>query len=105
MNYDEALSYIHSLLVFGSVPGLERISELLSKLGNPQDKLKFIHVAGTNGKGSVSAMLHAVLKGASYKTGLYISPFIIDFCERIQINGEFIPKDMLCELAEKVIEK
>jgi dihydrofolate synthase/folylpolyglutamate synthase len=104
MSYKETLEYIHSVCWKGSRPGLERTEELLSMMGNPQNNLKYIHVAGTNGKGSVSAMLHAVLKGAGYKTGLYISPFIIDFCERIQINGEFIPRDTLCSLAEKVIE-
>lgn len=102
MNYNEALSYIHSLLVFGSVPGLERISELLGKLNNPQDKLKFIHVAGTNGKGSTCTMLSEVYKTAGYKTGLYTSPFIVDFRERMQINGEYISKDDLARLTEKV---
>ena len=102
MNYNEALSYIHSLLVFGSQPGLERITELLNKLGNPQDKLKFIHVAGTNGKGSTCTMLSEVYKSAGYKTGLYTSPFIVDFRERMQINGEYIPKEDLARLTEKV---
>ena len=104
MNYIDTLNYIHSLGNFSKPPTLDRIKAVLKKLSNPQNNFKAIHIAGTNGKGSVSAMLHAVLKGAGYKTGLYISPFIIDFCERIQINGEFIPKDTLCELAEKVIE-
>ena len=104
MNYIDTLNYIHSLGNFSKPPTLDRIKAVLEKLSNPQNNFKAIHIAGTNGKGSVSAMLHAVLKGAGYKTGLYISPFIIDFCERIQINGEFIPKDMLCQLAEKVIE-
>ena len=102
MNYNEALSYIHSLLVFGSQPGLERITKLLNKLGNPQDKLKFIHVAGTNGKGSTCTMLSEVYKSAGYKTGLYTSPFIVDFRERMQINGEYIPKEDLARLTEKV---
>ena len=104
MNYEEALSYIHSLGNFSKPPTLMRINAVLEKLGNPQKNFKAIHIAGTNGKGSVSAMLHSVFKGAGYKTGLYISPFIIDFCERIQINGEFIPRDTLCELSQKVIE-
>ncbi len=102
MNYEEALSYIHSLLVFGSMPGLERITELLKKLGNPQNELKFIHVAGTNGKGSVCTMLSEVYKASGLKTGLYTSPYIVDFRERIQINGEYIPKDDLARLTEKV---
>ncbi len=103
MNYNETLNYIHSLGNFSKPPTLERINAVLEKLGNPQNDFKAIHIAGTNGKGSVSAMLHSALKSAGYKTGLYISPFIIDFCERIQINGEFIPRDSLCEFAQKVI--
>ena len=102
MNYNEALNYIHSLLVFGSKPGLERISELLNKLGNPQDDLKFIHVAGTNGKGSVCTMLSNIYMKAGLKTGLYTSPYVVDFRERIQFNGEYIEKDILAELCKQV---
>lgn len=102
MNYNEALKYIHSLLVFGSKPGLERISELLNKLGNPQDDLKFIHVAGTNGKGSVCTMLSKIYMKAGLKTGLYTSPYVVDFRERIQLNGEYIEKDVLAELCKQV---
>lgn len=102
MNYNEALSYINSLLVFGSQLGLDRVSELLDKLDNPQDKLKFIHVAGTNGKGSCCAMLSEIYKQGGYKTGLYTSPYIVDFRERLQINGEYIPKDTLARLTERV---
>ena len=90
MNYNEVLNYIHSLLVFGSKPGLERISELLNKLGNPQDDLKFIHVAGTNGKGSVCTMLSNIYVKAGLKTGLYTSPYVVDFRERIQFHGEYM---------------
>ena len=103
MNYDEALEYIHSLQIFGSIPGLERISQLLSKLGNPQDKLKFIHVAGTNGKGSTCTMLSEIFCKAGYKTGLYTSPFVIDFRERICFCGEYIEKEILAELCEEVM--
>lgn len=102
MNYNDALEYIHSLLVFGSRPGLERIGELLGKLGNPQDKLKFIHVAGTNGKGSTCTMLSEIYKCEGYKTGLYTSPYIVDFRERMQINGEYIPEDALARLCKRV---
>ena len=102
MNYNEALDYIHSLQVFGSIPGLERITELLTKLGNPQDKLRFIHVAGTNGKGSTCTMLSEVYKESGYKTGLYTSPYIVDFRERMQIGGEYIPKKTLARLTETV---
>ena len=76
MNYTEALEYIHSICWTFTKPGLERISALCEKLGNPQDDLKFIHVAGTNGKGSVCAMTAEILKNAGYKTGLFTSPFI-----------------------------
>lgn len=100
MTYEEALNKIHSLLTFGSRPGLDRIKQLLRLMGNPQDTLKFIHVAGTNGKGSVCAMLSAVLTDAGYKTGLFISPYITDFRERIQINGEMISKTCLTEAVE-----
>lgn len=104
MNYNDALNYIHSLQNFGKEPTLERIKAVLEKLGNPQNNFKAIHIAGTNGKGSVSAMLHSVFKTAGYKTGLFISPYIIDFRERIQINGEFIPENDLCRLSQNVIE-
>lgn len=102
MNYDEALNYIHSLQVFGSVPGLERITELLSKLGDPQKELKIVHVAGTNGKGSVCTMLSDIYIKAGLKTGLYTSPYVLDFRERIRLNGEYIPKSELCRLCETV---
>lgn len=102
MNYEETLKYIHSLGNFSKEPTLQRIKEVLQKLHNPQNNFKAIHIAGTNGKGSVSAMLSKIFTLACYKTALFVSPFIVDFCERIQINGEFIPKDTLCEFAEKV---
>lgn len=104
MNYNETLQYIHSLGNFGMEASLERIKAVLSKLGNPEKDIKAIHIAGTNGKGSVSAMLAEVFKNAGYKTGLFISPFIIDFRERIQINGEYISENDLVFYAEKVKE-
>lgn len=102
MTYDEAIKYIHSTLKFGSVLGLETISYLLSKMQNPQDKLKFIHIAGTNGKGSTSNYIASVLKNAGYKVGLYISPFVDVFNERIQINGNYIKNDELAEITSYV---
>ena len=81
---------------------LERIKAVLSKLGNPQNDFKAIHIAGTNGKGSVSAMLASVFKRAGYKTGLYISPYIINFRERIQINGQFITEQELCDYVKRI---
>lgn len=102
MQYEEALNYVHSLLTFGIRPGMERINALLENLGNPQDKLKFIHVAGTNGKGSTCTMLSEILICAGYKTGLFTSPYIIDFRERLQINGQMIEKEDFAALMDKI---
>ena len=104
MNYKETLDYIHSLGKFTFPAGLERIKKVLAKLCNPQNSFKSIHIAGTNGKGSVSAFVSSVFKTAGYKTGLFISPFIIDFRERIQINGEFISEADLVFYAKRVME-
>ena len=105
MNFNESVEYIHSLLAFGIKPGLERISMLLDLLGNPQDKLKFIHVAGTNGKGSTSTMISNMLIADGYKTGLFTSPYVIDFCERIQIDGENVSENLFAECVTQVREK
>lgn len=102
MNYIDTLNYIHSLGNFGLPAGLKRIKAVLNALGSPQKNIKAIHIAGTNGKGSVSAMLATVFKEAGYKTGLFISPFIINFRERIQINGEYISEEDLCFYAQRV---
>lgn len=102
MNYNDTLTYIHSLGQFSLPVGLERIKSVLGALGNPQNDFKSIHIAGTNGKGSVSAMLSSVFKTAGLKTGLFISPYIIEFRERIQINGEYISETDLCAYAEKI---
>ena len=82
--------------------GLRRISALLNELGNPQEKLEFVHVAGTNGKGTTSTMLSSILCAAGKKTGLFTSPYVFDFCERIQINNKNIPHDDLSRVVEKV---
>ncbi|HAQ28378.1 MAG TPA: bifunctional folylpolyglutamate synthase/dihydrofolate synthase, partial [Ruminococcaceae bacterium] len=95
MTYEDSVNYIHSLLKFGMNLGLERISALLKELGDPQNKLTFVHVAGTNGKGTTSAMLSNILCAAGKKTGLFTSPYVFDFCERIQINNKNIPNDDL----------
>ena len=95
MNYEEALDYIHHVTWRGSRLGLERTNELLSRIGNPHRALKFIHVAGTNGKGSTSAMLANVLTAAGYHVGLYTSPFINHFNERMQVDGISITNDEL----------
>ena len=88
MTYEEALNYIHSVVWLGSRPGLSRITELCNLIGNPQDKLKFIHVAGTNGKGSTVSMLSEILKAAGYKVGTFTSPYVFRFNERMAVNGE-----------------
>ncbi len=102
MTYNEALNYIHGVSNFFCKPGLERIRALCSALGNPQKELKFIHVAGTNGKGSFSAMTDSVLSAAGYKVGHYTSPYILRFNERIRVNGESISDEALAELTEGV---
>ena len=102
MTYQEALTYIHSISWRGSKPGLERISGMMEQLGNVQEDLKFIHIAGTNGKGSVSAMLSSVLTAAGYRTGLFISPYIMRFNERMQVNGMPISDEELAEIIAEV---
>ena len=102
MNYEQALEYIHSVNWAFCKPGLERITALCKALGDPQKKLRFIHVAGTNGKGSTSAMLASVLQKAGYRTGLYTSPYIRTFCERIRVDGENIPEDKLAALTDRI---
>ena len=96
MNYSEAMEYIHNTAKFGMNFGLERTRRLLEYLGNPHKKLKCVHIAGTNGKGSTSAMVAEILKESGYKVGLYTSPFLEEFEERIQINSVNIPKEKLC---------
>ena len=95
MTYEEALQFIHAVSWKGSVPGLERISELMERLGSPEKGLKFLHIVGTNGKGSTAAMLASVLRAAGYRTGLFISPYVIDFRERMQMDGEMISPEAL----------
>ena len=95
MGIAETLEYIHSVKWQGSKPGLGRTRELLKALGNPEKQLKFIHVAGTNGKGSTSVCMATVLAKAGYKTGLYISPYVLRFNERIQVSGVHITDEEL----------
>lgn len=102
MNYQEALSYLHSRNRFAKKAGLSNMRALMERLGNPQDRLRFVHVAGTNGKGSVTTMIASILECAGCRTGKYISPFVLDFRERMQINGEMIPEDALCRCVERV---
>ena len=102
MTLDEALYYIHAVCWKGSMPGLERISALLDKMGHPERTLKYVHVTGTNGKGSTCAMLASMLQKAGYKTGLYTSPYIVRFNERIQINGVQISDADICRITEQI---
>ena len=95
MKYIEALEYIESLNKYGIIPGLENIKRLCERLGNPQDKLSFIHIAGTNGKGSTLSYISSILKAANYKVGSYISPTLFEYRERFQINGKIISPKLL----------
>ncbi len=105
LGYDDAIEKLHSKGMFYIELGLERISAVLESFGNPQDKLKYIHVAGTNGKGSVCAILDAILREAGYKTGLYTSPHIFEYTERIKISGTEISKGDFSKYFEKVYIK
>ena len=102
MDYNNAITKLGSRGMFYIELGLDRIQKALNILGNPQDDLKYIHVAGTNGKGSVCTMLESILRNAGYKTGLYTSPHIFEYTERIKINGIDIPKEDFAELFEEV---
>lgn len=95
MNYKEARVYLDEVSKYGSVLDLESMRELLRRLGDPQNELKFIHISGTNGKGSVLAYLSTILSGAGYRTGRYISPTLFSYRERIQVDGEYIEKESL----------
>ncbi len=102
MNYTEARAYVDATEKFGIKPGLERITKMMAYLGNPQDKLKFVHVAGTNGKGSTSTMLASILKCAGYKTGLFTSPYVIDFRERFKVDGEMISEEEFAQMMTRI---
>jgi dihydrofolate synthase / folylpolyglutamate synthase len=102
MNYDEAMKYIHGTLKFGSKLGLESITKLMDYMGNPQRKLKFVHIAGTNGKGSTTAFISSILINSGYKTGIFTSPFIQRFTERIKIDAKEIEPDELTNIIEFV---
>lgn len=98
MTNEEALQYIHSMHAIGSHPGLDHTRALLAALGNPQNAYRCLHVAGTNGKGSFCAMSDAILRAAGYRVGLYTSPYVKDFTERIRVNGKNIPDAALAEI-------
>ncbi|MBR3824545.1 MAG: bifunctional folylpolyglutamate synthase/dihydrofolate synthase [Lachnospiraceae bacterium] len=104
MKYTEAVEYMESLSSYGIVPGLGNIRNLCEKLKNPQKDLKFVHIAGTNGKGSVLAYVSTILKAAGYKVGRYVSPTIFEYRERIQVNNRSITKKALGEYVERMKE-
>ena len=105
MDYQESLKYIEETHKFGIRLGLDNMSKLLELLGNPQDKLNIIHVAGTNGKGSTCSFITSILKEAGYKVGLYTSPYLETFTERIRINGENIPEKDVARIVTLIKEK
>src|SRR5262245_21581476 len=109
--YDKALDYLYSFVDYSlkhsselakAELNLDRIYALMDELGNPQNKYPVIHVAGTKGKGSVCALCASALQAAGYRTGLYTSPHLLDYCERIQINGKLISHEQLVELVEEI---
>ena len=102
MIYQEALDWIHGQLKFGIKPGLERMAWMLEELGNPQDNLKAVHIVGTNGKGSTVNALQTIFSQAGYEVGTFTSPYIIDFKERISINGQMISEEELLDLVNRV---
>ena len=104
MNYIESVNYIHSLLKFGIRPGLNGMDALLHLLGEPHKHLKYVHVAGTNGKGSTSTAISNVLIEAGYNVGLYTSPYVTDFLERVQYNGKPIDREIFANSVTKVKE-
>ena len=98
MTFGEAMDYIESISKKGSVLGLDTTRELLRRVGNPQEKLKFVHIAGTNGKGSTLAFISTILTAAGYRTGRYISPVIYSYCEKIQVDGEYISTEAIATI-------
>ncbi len=104
MTYTQALTFVHSRMRFGSRPGLATIGELMNRLGNQHMNLKYVHVAGTNGKGSTTTTIAQILQEAGYKVGKYTSPFLHTFTERIEVNGEPIPEDTFAELTQRIVD-
>ncbi len=101
----DAVSKIHEFEKFGSILGLERMTSLMKELGDPQDGLKYIHVAGTNGKGSVCKYIYEILEAQGYKVGLYTSPFLMVFNERIEFDHQYISDEDLSKYTDMVLEK
>jgi len=102
MSYAEAIQFLYGLHLFGAHFGLERVQRLAARAGNPQAKLRFIHVAGTNGKGSTCAMLESIYRAAGLRVGLFTSPHLVSFRERIQINRQLIAQAEVTRLVEEI---
>src|SRR5512143_898769 len=102
LSYQGTIDYLYALQKHGVKLGLANTVTLMARLGNPHRAFRSIHVAGTNGKGSTSAFLASVLQAAGYRTGLYTSPHLVSFTERIRVNGAPIPEARVVELARKV---
>src|SRR5438132_6943263 len=101
MNYSEAIQFLFDLRVFGARFGLETMSRLAALAGNPQDQLRFIHVAGTNGKGSTCAMLESIYRAAGLRVGLFTSPHLVAFGERVQVNRKLMSE---AEIVRSLLE-
>ena len=104
MTYAEAIQFLYGLQVFGANFGLETPRKLAALAGNPHEKLRFIHVAGTNGKGSTCAMLESIYRAAGLRVGLYTSPHLVSFRERVQVNRQLIPENDVARLAARIQE-
>jgi dihydrofolate synthase/folylpolyglutamate synthase len=102
MTYREAISRLEGLQMFGAKPGLERARRLAAAVGNPQERLRFLHVAGTNGKGSTCAMLEGIYRQAGLRTGLFTSPHLVAFAERVQVNRQLIPEDAVVRILDRL---
>ena len=105
MNYNEAIDFIMSHRKFQKTGGHERIEKLLELLDSPHKKLRFVHIVGTNGKGSTSTAMACILKRSGYRTGLFTSPYVVEFGERIQVDGKYIPREEIIEICELIKEK
>ena len=102
MDYEQALEWVHSLPRLAAHPGVENTRRLLEKLGNPEKSLRFVHVAGTNGKGSATVMLASVLHRAGYRVGAGVSPYVLEFRERFLLDGEMISRETLAQILTEV---
>lgn len=102
MNFEQTVDYILNIRHRSEHKGLDRMRRFMELLGNPQDQLQYVHITGTNGKGSTTAMLNSVLKHAGYKAGMFVSPYVLEFRERVQIGGEMIPKEELVRIVAQI---